>query len=93
MRSTGSAARCSSCRASTTVVPPEQAEQIVAALAENGIPYAYLAFEGRATAFAATAIRRSLGFQLSFLGQVFDFEPADSMEPVELVGGRVPAGA
>ena len=76
------------------VVPPEQAEQIVAALAENGIPYAYLAFEGEGHGFrGATAIRRSLEAQLSFLGQVFDFEPADSMEPVELVGGRVPAGA
>ncbi len=76
------------------VVPPEQAEQIVAALAENGIPYAYLAFEGEGHGFrGARAIRRSLEAQLSFLGQVFGFEPAGAIEPVELVGGRVPAGA
>ena len=60
------------------VVLPEQAEQIVAALAENGIPYAYLAFEGEGHGFrGAPAIRRSLEAQLSFLGQVFGFEPAD----------------
>ena len=76
------------------VVPPEQAEQIVAALAENGIPYTYLAFEGEGHGFrGAPAIRRSLEAQLSFLGQVFGFEPADAIEPVELVGARVPAGA
>ncbi len=76
------------------VVLPEQAEQIVAALAENGIPYAYLAFEGEGHGFrGAPAIRRSLEAQLSFLGQVFGFEPADDLEPVELVDSRVPAGA
>jgi dipeptidyl aminopeptidase/acylaminoacyl peptidase len=75
------------------VVPPEQAEQIVAALAENGIPYAYLAFEGEGHGFrGAPAIRRSLEAQLSFLGQVFGFEPAGAIEPVELVG-KEPAEA
>jgi len=74
------------------VVLPAQAEQIVAALAENGIPYAYLAFEGEGHGFRGeTAQRRTLEAQLSFLGQVFGFEPADAIEPVELVGGKVPA--
>jgi dipeptidyl aminopeptidase/acylaminoacyl peptidase len=71
------------------VVLPAQAEQIVAALAENGIPYAYLAFEGEGHGFRGeTAQRRTLEAQLSFLGQVFGFEPADDIEPVELVGKR-----
>lgn len=69
------------------VVPPSQAEAIVAALAANGIPHAYLAFEGEGHGFrGATAIRRSLEAELSFLGQVFGFEPADALEPVEMPG-------
>jgi dipeptidyl aminopeptidase/acylaminoacyl peptidase len=75
------------------VVPPSHAEGIVAALAENGIPYAYLAFEGEGHGFrGARAQRRTHEATLSFLGQVFGFEPADTIEPVELVGGGVPAG-
>jgi dipeptidyl aminopeptidase/acylaminoacyl peptidase len=75
------------------VVLPAQAEQIVAALAENGIPYAYLAFEGEGHGFRGeTAQRRTLEAQLSFLGQVFGFELADAIEPVELVRSAVRAG-
>ena len=69
------------------VVPPSQAETIVEALAAKGIPYAYLPFEGEGHGFrGAAAIRRSLEAELSFLGQVFGFEPADPLEPVELIG-------
>lgn len=69
------------------VVPPSQAEAIVEALAANGMPYAYLAFEGEGHGFrAAPAIRRSLEAELSFLGQVFGFDPADELEPVEVIG-------
>ena len=60
------------------VVPPNQAEAIVAALEANGIPHAYLAFEGEGHGFrGATAIRASLEAELSFLGAVFGFAPAD----------------
>ncbi len=69
------------------VVVPAEAEAIVAALAANGIPYAYLAFAGEGHGFrGAAAIRRSLEAEISFLGQVFGFEPADAVEPVELAG-------
>jgi dipeptidyl aminopeptidase/acylaminoacyl peptidase len=69
------------------VVPPSQAEAIVAALAANGIPYAYIPFAGEGHGFrSAASIRRSLEAELSFLGQVFGFEPADPLEPVELPG-------
>jgi dipeptidyl aminopeptidase/acylaminoacyl peptidase len=65
------------------VVPPSQAEVIVAALERNGVPYAYIAFEGEGHGFrGADAIRRSKDASLSFLGQVFGFEPADDIEPV-----------
>ena len=40
----------------------------------------------------AKAQRRTLEAELSFLGQVFGFEPADTIEPVELVRREVPAG-
>jgi dipeptidyl aminopeptidase/acylaminoacyl peptidase len=69
------------------VVPPSQAETIVAALAANGIPHAYLAFEGEGHGFrGAHAIRRTLEARLSFLGQVFGFEPVDELEPLEITG-------
>ncbi len=69
------------------VVPPSQAEAIVAALEANGIPHAYLAFKGEGHGFrGATAIRRALEAQLSFLGQIFGFEPADHLESVEMPG-------
>ncbi len=69
------------------VVPPSQAEAIVAALAVRGIPHAYLAFEGEGHGFrGATAIRRTLEATLTFLGQVFGFVPADDLEPLEMPG-------
>jgi dipeptidyl aminopeptidase/acylaminoacyl peptidase len=67
------------------VVPPSQAETIAAALERNGVPYAYVAFEGEGHGFrGADAIRRSKEVSLSFLGQVFGFEPADELEPVTI---------
>jgi dipeptidyl aminopeptidase/acylaminoacyl peptidase len=69
------------------VVPPSQAEAIVEALAANGIPHAYVAFEGEGHGFrGAAAMRRALEAELSFLGQVFGFEPADDLEPIEMPG-------
>ncbi len=69
------------------VVPPNQAEAIVAALQANGIPHAYLAFEGEGHGFrGATAIRASLEAELSFLGAVFGFTPAGGLEPLVLDG-------
>jgi dipeptidyl aminopeptidase/acylaminoacyl peptidase len=69
------------------VVPPAQAEAIVAALAAKGIPHAYLAFEGEGHGFrGAAAIRASLEAELAFLGAVFGFTPADDLAPLELPG-------
>ena len=58
------------------VVPPSQAEAIVAALAERGVPHAYLAFEGEGHGFrrAETQIA-ALEAELYFYGRVFGFEP------------------
>ena len=67
------------------VVPPAQAEVIVEALKHDGIPYAYIAFEGEGHGFRkAENIKRALEVHLSFLGQVFGFEPADEIEPIAI---------
>lgn len=65
------------------VVPPNQAEMIVAALAAKGIPHAYLLFEGEQHGFRkAENIIRALEAELWFYGRVFGFEPADRIDPV-----------
>jgi len=67
------------------VVPPAQSEVIVAALARRGIPHAYIAFEGEGHGFRkAQNMMRALEAHLSFLAQVFGFEPADELEPVRI---------
>ncbi len=67
------------------VVPPNQAEMMVAALREKRIPVAYVAFEGEQHGFRrAENIKRSLDGELYFYGRVFGFELADPVEPVEI---------
>jgi len=67
------------------VVPPSQAETIIEVLERRGVPYAYLAFEGEGHGFRrADSQRRTLEAELSFLAQVFGFEPADELEPVRV---------
>ena len=60
------------------VVPPAQAELIVAALEERGIAHAYLLFEGEGHGFRkAETIVTSLEAELSFYAQILGFEPGD----------------
>jgi dipeptidyl aminopeptidase/acylaminoacyl peptidase len=67
------------------VVPPAQAEMLVAALRTAGIPFAYLTFEGEAHGFRkAETIRRVVEAELDFYGQVLGFTPADDVDPVEI---------
>jgi dipeptidyl aminopeptidase/acylaminoacyl peptidase len=67
------------------IVPPAQAEQIVDALWERRLPHAYLLFPGEDHGFRTAAnIIRSFEAELSFYGQVFGFEPAGSIEPIEV---------
>jgi len=62
------------------VVPPSQAELIVAALQERGIPHAYLLFEGEGHGFRrAETIVTSLQAELSFYAQILGFEPGDQV--------------
>jgi dipeptidyl aminopeptidase/acylaminoacyl peptidase len=60
------------------VVPPSQSEAVRDALAANGVPHAYLAFEGEGHGFrSADTLVRTLEAELSFLGQVLGFETPD----------------
>jgi dipeptidyl aminopeptidase/acylaminoacyl peptidase len=67
------------------IVPPSQAEALVAALAARGIPHAYLAFEGEQHGFRIAAnIRRVLEAELAFYARIFGFEPADDLPPLSV---------
>ena len=67
------------------VVPPNQAETMVEAMAERQLPVAYYAFAGEGHGFRmAETIRRVLDLELSFYGRIFGFEPPDVGEKVAL---------
>ena len=67
------------------VVPQSQSEQVVAALADAGVPHAYVVFEGEGHGFRrGPNIVAALEAELSFLGQVLGFEPADDIARVEM---------
>jgi dipeptidyl aminopeptidase/acylaminoacyl peptidase len=69
------------------VVPPAQAEELVAALRRNGTPFVYVPLEHEGHGFRRReSFVRTLSQSLSFYGQVFGFEPADDVEPVDIVG-------
>jgi dipeptidyl aminopeptidase/acylaminoacyl peptidase len=76
------------------VVPPSQAELIVAGLRERGVPHAYLPFEGEQHGFRIAAnIVRAITAELYFYSRVFGFELADPVPPVEIVHAeRLAAG-
>jgi dipeptidyl aminopeptidase/acylaminoacyl peptidase len=67
------------------VVPPNQAETMVEAMAERQLPVAYYAFEGEGHGFRkAETIRRTLDLELGFYGRIFGFEPPGLSETVTL---------
>ena len=66
------------------VVTPEQAELLLAALAEREVPHAYLAFEGEGHGFRRAASQvAALEAELAFYGQVLGF-PTPGVAPVPL---------
>ena len=67
------------------VVPQSQSEQVVAALADAGVPHAYVLFEGEGHGFRrGPNIVAALEAELSFLGQVLGFTPAGDIPRVKL---------
>ena len=66
-------------------MPPAQSQAMAAALERKGIPYAYLEFEGEQHGFRkAETIKRATEAELAFYGEIFGFEPADALPPLEL---------
>ncbi len=67
------------------VVPPNQAEAMVAALDAKGVPVAYVPFAGEGHGFRKSEnIKRALEAELYFYGRIFGFHPADHIAPVEI---------
>lgn len=65
------------------VVPPNQAEVMVAALRAKGLPVAYVTFAKERHGFKQAAnIKRALEAELYFYAQVFDFKLDEAIEPV-----------
>lgn len=65
------------------VVPPAQAEAIVAAVAAKGLPHASITFAGEGHGFRRSdSIIAALEAELWFYGRVLGFTPADELTPV-----------
>jgi dipeptidyl aminopeptidase/acylaminoacyl peptidase len=67
------------------VVPPNQAEDMVGAMAAKGLAVAHYTFEGEGHGFRqGTTIRRVLELELGFYGRIFGFDPPGLQEQVEI---------
>jgi dipeptidyl aminopeptidase/acylaminoacyl peptidase len=74
------------------VVPPAQAEAMVAALKARGVPHAYLAFAGESHGFRAAKVRaRCLEAELYFYSKILGFELGEAVEPAPIIGLQSPA--
>ena len=62
------------------VVPPSQAEVLLAALTANGVPHAFVLFPGEGHGFRRSeTLVEALETELAFYGQVLGFTPADDL--------------
>ncbi len=69
------------------VVLPNQAEMMVAALTEKEIPVAYVTFPEEGHGFRQAAnIKLALNSEFYFYSHVFGFQPAESIEAIEIIG-------
>ena len=67
------------------VVPPNQAETMLAAVRAKGLPVAYVPFEGEQHGFRRAENKvRALEAELYFYARVFGFELADPVAPVRI---------
>ncbi|HEY7095066.1 MAG TPA: S9 family peptidase [Ktedonobacterales bacterium] len=68
------------------VVPPNQAELMVAALTKKGLPVAYVAFEGEGHGFRrAETIMHAHEAELYFYSRIFGFTLPEPIAPLEIV--------
>ncbi|MCW5862781.1 MAG: S9 family peptidase [Anaerolineae bacterium] len=67
------------------VVPPDQSEAMFVAARNKELPVAYIPFAGEGHGFRQAAnIKRAMEAELYFYGRVFDFEPGEPLEPVDI---------
>jgi len=67
------------------VVPPAQAETMIAALRQKKLPFAYVAFPTEGHGFREAAnIKRAAESELYFYSRVFGFTPADPIAPIPI---------
>ncbi|NEP84769.1 MAG: S9 family peptidase, partial [Okeania sp. SIO3B3] len=68
------------------IVPPNQAEMMLEALKQKGLPVAYVAFPEEQHGFRRSEnIKRALDGEFYFYSRVFGFTPADNLEEVEII--------
>ena len=69
----------------SAILPPSQAEMMVSALREKGVPVAYILFEGEQHGFRkAENTKRALDAELHFYSRIFGFSLPDPVEPVQI---------
>ena len=67
------------------VVPPAQAEIMIAEMNKKGLPHSYVTFEHEQHGFRdAEAIKTALESELYFFSQFFHFKPADILSPIKI---------
>ncbi len=67
------------------VVPPNQAQMMVDAINSKGLPVAYVTFADEQHGFRrAENIKKSLDGEFYFYSRIFDFTPADNIEPIPI---------
>ena len=67
------------------VVPPSQAEVMIAALRAKRLPFAYVTFPTEGHGFREAAnIQRSIEAEFYFYSRIFGYAPADQIEPVQI---------
>ena len=68
------------------VVPPNQAEMMLYTLKNKGIPVAYVPFEGEQHGFRqADNIKYALDGEFYFYSRIFNFTPAESLQPISIL--------
>ncbi len=73
------------------VVPPSQAQMMVDAIKEKGLPVAYVPFEEEQHGFRrAENIKRALDGEFYFYARIFGYEPAEKLEPINIMNMVVP---
>ncbi|MGK7960951.1 S9 family peptidase [Crocosphaera sp.] len=67
------------------VVPPSQAEMMIESLKNQGIPVAYIPFEGEQHGFRqADNIKYALDSEFYFYSRMFKFVPAENLDPIHI---------